>query len=238
MRREPRYLEIRRSLVQELSDGRWPVGQAIDSEQRLARRFGVAIGTLRRAVDDLVAEGVLVRRQGLGTFVNRHSRDRLLYYFFHVVPHNGPKLYPEVSLVSFARDRASREERLRLDIPDRSPVIRVRNTLSVGGRVAIVDDITIASARFKGLTEAAFRGRESTIYDLYQERFGQTVARASERLRAVAAPRDIAGLLGVEPASPLLAVRRLALGLHDDPIEWRVSHVHTRDVEYFNELVR
>lgn len=237
MRAVPRYREIRQELLALLARQHWTVGQAIDSETALALRFEVAIGTLRRAVDDLVAEGLLVRRQGKGTFVNRHSRDRLLFYFFHLAPTDASKKHPDVSLLSFQRDRARAEEAERLDIVERAPVLRLRNSLTVEGKVAAIDDITIAAERFRGLTEAIVRNRSSTVYDLYQE-YRQSVARASERLRASAASRDVAALLGIDPGTPILTIRRLALGLHDDPIEWRVSHVQTRDFEYLNELVR
>ncbi len=233
----PRYQQIRAELLRLLASQHWTVGQAIDPEHALAARFGVAIGTLRRAVDDLVTEGLLLRRQGMGTFVNRHSRDRLLFYFFHLAPVDGAKSHPEVRLLSFQRDRARPEEAERLAIPERAPVIRLRNALAIEGRVAAIDDITIASERFRGLTEAIVRNRNSTVYDLYQE-YRQSVARASERLRASAASRDIAALLGIDAGTPILDIRRLALGLHGDPIEWRISHVQTRDFEYLNELVR
>ena len=51
----------------------------------LASEFGVAIGTVRKAVDSLVADQVLVRRQGKGTFVTAHDGSRLMFYFFHIV---------------------------------------------------------------------------------------------------------------------------------------------------------
>ncbi len=233
----PRYQQIRAELLRLLATQHWKVGQAIDPEPALASRFGVAIGTLRRAVDDLVTEGLLLRRQGMGTFVNRHSRDRLLFYFFHLAPLDGAKSHPEVNLLSFSRDRARREEAERLAIDERAPVIRLRNSLAVQGRIAGIDDITIAAERFRGLSEAIVRNRSSTVYDLYQQ-YRQSVARASERLRASAATREIALLLGVDAGTPILTIRRLALGLHGDPIEWRISHVQTRDFEYLNELVR
>jgi GntR family transcriptional regulator len=233
----PRYQQIRAELLRLLASQHWKVGQAIDPEHLLAARFEVAIGTLRRAVDDLVAEGLLLRRQGMGTFVNRHSRDRLLFYFFHLAPLDGAKSHPEVRLLSFQRDRARPEEAQHLALDERAPVIRLRNALAVQDRVAAIDDITIAAERFRGLSEAIVRNRSSTVYDLYQE-YRQSVARASERVRASAAGREIAALLGVEVGTPILSIRRLALGLHGDPIEWRISHVQTRDFEYLNELVR
>jgi GntR family transcriptional regulator len=234
----PRYQEIRQELLSLLALGHWKVGATIDTESALAERFDVSIGTLRRAVDDLVADGLLLRRQGRGTFVNRHGRDRQLFYFFHVAPQDGPKQHPDVALLSFTRDRAKTEEARQLGLEDRALVIRIRNALSVRGRVAIIDDICISALRFKGLTEAAMRSRSSTVYDLYQERYGHSIARANERLRACSASKEIAQLLGVDTGTAVLQIRRLALGLHGDPIEWRVSHVQTRDFEYLNELVR
>lgn len=234
----PRYQEIRQELLSLLALGRWKVGEAIDTETALAERFDVSIGTLRRAVDDLVADGLLLRRQGRGTFVNRHGRDRQMFYFFHVTPQDGPKLHPEVALIGFVRDRAKTEEARQLGLDERAPIIRIRNALSLRGRVAIIDDICVSAQRFKGLTEASMRSRSSTVYDLYQERYGHSIARASERLRATVVSKEIAQLLRIEPGTPVLTIRRLALGLHGDPIEWRISYVQTRDFEYFNELVR
>ncbi len=238
MQAKPRYAEIRQQLVNLLSQGHWRQGMAIDSERLLAARFGVAIGTLRRAVDELVADGLLVRRQGLGTFVNGHTPDRFMFSFFHIVRRHGPKQYPEVSLISFARDRAGPEAARALGLDAAAPVFRVRNLLSIAGIPAIVDDIVISARRFKGLSEATFRSRPSTIYALYQEQFGQTIARATERLQAVSAPRDLSQLLNLPVGAPMLKIRRLALGLHGDPIEWRVSHVQTENHDYQNDLIR
>lgn len=234
----PLYRVVKRSLLNAIESGTCAPGETLPSETEIAGAMGVSIGTLRRAVDDLVADGLLLRRQGRGTFVNRHGRDRQLFYFFHIAPQDAPKEYPEVELVAFSRDRAKTEEARQLGLEERAPVIRMRNALKIRGRVAIVDEICIPAHRFKGLTEAIVRNRSATVYDLYQERYGHSVARASERLRASAAPKEIAQLFQIAVGTPVLTIRRLALGLHGDPIEWRVSHVQTRDFEYLNELVR
>ena len=94
----PLYKEIKRQLMDALTSGEWRPGQSIPSERRLSERFGISIGTLRKAIDELVAENILIRQQGRGTFVATHTRDRLLFYFFHVVPESGPKAYPEQRL--------------------------------------------------------------------------------------------------------------------------------------------
>ncbi len=233
----PLYREMRARLLRALADGRYSPGEALPAERELAGEFGISIGTLRKAVDELVSEGILIRRQGLGTFVASHDRDRLLYYFFHLVAHDaGTKTYPTVTLHAFARGRASDEEADKLRVRPEAPVFRLRNRLSLGGAPVMVDDITVDAARFAGLTRARVRDRPSTLYQLYQQAFGQTVVRTSERLRAVAAPAEIAALLELPARAPALMIRRVALSYHGEPIEWRVSHANTNSHEYFSEL--
>src|SRR6188474_3249970 len=97
----PLYEQVRQRLLEGISAGEWAPGTAIPTEGALAAAFGVAIGTIRKAVDGLVAEGLLVRRQGKGTFVTAHDTGRLLFYFFHIVPREGTKAYPDVRTVGF-----------------------------------------------------------------------------------------------------------------------------------------
>src|SRR3954470_17908336 len=102
----PLYEEVRLRLTESISAGRWGPGEALPAERELAAAFGVAIGTVRKAVDSLVAERALVRRQGKGTFVTEHDGSRLLFHFFHIVARDGQKMHPDVSTVDFRRDRA------------------------------------------------------------------------------------------------------------------------------------
>ena len=232
----PLYREVKRQMMEALSGGEWKPGDAIPAERRLAERYGVSIGTVRRAIDELVAENILIRQQGRGTFVASHNRDRLLFYFFHVVPQDGAKEYPVVRLLGFIRAKADQLASDKLGVAVGDPVFRIRNLLSLSGDPVIVDDITLAAARFPRLTERAFRDRPSTIYNLYQEAFGVSVVRTAESLRATLAEGDIALLLRVAQGAPLLQIRRVALTYGDVPVELRVSLVDTRRHEYWSEL--
>lgn len=232
----PLYKDIKRQLMRSLTDGDWKPGEAIPAERRLAERFGSSIGTVRKAIDELVAENILIRQQGRGTFVASHTRDRLLFYFFHIVSESGPKAYPKVEFVSFARGKADKVEAEKLQIGVGDAVFRMRNRLSLDGTPIMLDDITVAAARFPGLTEALFRDRPSTIYHLYQEAFGVSVVRTSERLRAAVANAERAALLEIQPADPLLQIRRVAFAYNDDPVEYRVSLVNTAEHEYWAEI--
>jgi len=230
----PLYEEVRAHLTEGIAEGRWKAGEAIPSEAELARHFGVAIGTIRKAVDSLVAQGALVRRQGKGTFVGAHDGRRLMFHFFHIVGADGSKAYPEVRTVSFERSRADAAEAAALAVPRDERVIRIRNLLSLGGSPVIVDDLTLPAALFPGLTERIFAARDNTIYHLFQSRYGINVLRTDERLRAVLAAGSAASLLGIAPGSPLLEIRRVALTFRDRPVELRVSLVNTASHAYHN----
>jgi GntR family transcriptional regulator len=230
----PLYEEVRAHLTEGIAAGRWKAGEAIPSESELAAHFGVAIGTIRKAVDNLVAQGALVRRQGKGTFVTAHDGRRLMFHFFHIVGADGSKAYPEVRTVSFERGRADAAEAGALAIARDERVVRIRNLLSLGGGPVIVDDLTLPAALFPGLTERIFAARDNTIYHLFQSRYGINVLRTDERLRAVLAGGAAAALLGVAAGSPLLEIRRVALTFRDRPVELRVSLVNTAAHAYHN----
>jgi GntR family transcriptional regulator len=232
------YQEVKQKITEDLVRGRYPMGQALPAERDLSKELDVSIGTLRKAVDELVAEGIVVRRQGRGTYVAEHDLKRLLYYFFHVVKHDvEKKVYPKVELVSLNSVIANKEEAAKLQIKEGSPVWRITNRLSLEGRCVMIDQITLDKKRFKNLTRTDFINRKGSIYQMYQAQYDQTVVRSSERLRAGLAGKQHAEWLGLTPESPVLIIRRVALGLQDDPIEWRISTLNTNNHEYFSELV-
>jgi len=232
----PLYKDVKRRLTDALTRGDWKPGAAIPAERRLSERFRISVGTVRKAIDELVAENILIRQQGRGTFVASHNREREVFYFLHVVPQHGPKQYPEVQLQAFARGKADRMTAEALAIEPGDAVIRIRNVLRLDGVPVIVDDIALPALRFAGLTERQFGERRSTIYNLYQEAFGISVVKTRERVRATPADDASAALLAVTPATPLLQIRRVALTYRDAPVEHRVSLVNTERHEYWAEI--
>lgn len=234
----PLYKEVMQQLTHDLARGEWRPGEALPSESRLAERFQVSIGTLRKAIDALVAQRAVVRRQGRGTFVATHNASRLMFHFFHIVPREGTPELPLTRTLAFERGRAPEAQARKLGIAAGEAVLRIRNLLVLGDRPVVLDDLVLPQARFPGLTRRLFTGRESTIYQLYQERYGIHVLRTSERLRATQADADAARLLGVKKGAPLLEINRIALTYHDAPVELRRSLVDTEAHEYFSDLGR
>jgi GntR family transcriptional regulator len=232
----PLYRQAKRALLGAVECGRCPPGSALPSETALAAALGISIGTLRHAVDELVAERILMRRQGRGTFVATHTTDRFVFQFFHVERSDGRREAPRVELLAFERTRLDDEAADALGRRAGDAAILVENRLSLQGRPVVHDRLTLPSALFRGLTEKRLRERPSTLYHLYQTEFGITVVRASERVRALPADRASARVLGVAPGTPVLQVRRTARALNEKPVEYRVSTLNTSQHDYVSLL--
>ncbi|GAB3406401.1 GntR family transcriptional regulator [Massilia agilis] len=229
----PLYREVKHKLMESLRDGEWKAGDMIPAEKRLCERYGVSVGTLRKAVDELTAENILIRHQGRGTFVASHSQDRYMFGFFHICPKTGQKEYPKVEFISLSREKADADSARRLGIGKGSKVLRIVNRLSLSGRPVIVDQIVLPERFFPGLTEFQLRERRTTLYQLYQDSFGVAVLRTEERLDAEGANAEVAELLSLDQGTPLLHIVRRALSFRDEVVELRHSWVLTTDHEYF-----
>ncbi len=234
----PLYRRAKLALLQAIESGRYPAGGALPSESELSAALGVSVGTLRHAVDELVAEHILVRRQGRGTFVALHTADRTLFGFFHVERSDGLREIPQLELLSFERTRIDDEAAHALGLAPGDPAFAIENRLKLQQRAVIHDHLVLPALLFKGLTEKRFRDRPSTIYHLYQTEFGITVTQAHERARAVAADRAAARVLGVAAGTPVMQVRRTALTFGDRPVEYRISTINTAHHDYVQLLTR
>jgi GntR family transcriptional regulator len=229
----PLYREVKHKLMESLRDGEWKAGDMIPAEKRLCERFGVSVGTLRKAVDELTAENILIRHQGRGTFVASHSQDRYMFGFFHICSKDGRKEYPQVEFIRLAREKADGDSARRLNVAKGAKVVRIINRLSLRGRPVIIDDITLPERFFAGMTEEQVRERRTTLYQLYQDSFGVAVLRTEERLEACGAKPEGAELLGLEEGTPLLHIVRRAMTFRDEVVELRHSYVVTDDYEYY-----
>jgi len=232
----PLYRQIKDFLIRSLEQGEWGPGDAIPSEGELAARFNVSQGTVRKAIDEMAAENMLVRRQGKGTFVATHDDPRSFYRFLRLVPDSG-KAMPTVSDPFYCDTVASTPEvagALGLKVGER--VVHVKRLLRFDGEPVVFDEIFLVADLFDGLTLERLRGGERSLYSLFESDFGVRMINAEEHLRAVAADVQSAGLLGVEPGDPLLLVERTAYTYGNKPVEWRRGLYCTRQHYYRNDL--
>lgn len=232
----PLYRQVKQQLTDALREGRWKHGQRIASEPVLARRHGVSVGTIRKAVGELVAENILVREQGRGTFVRSHSRDYMLNVFFRIVGRDGSKALPAVQLLAMKRTRADQATARQLRLKPRAPVIDVETLHELGGRPVILDRMRVSAQMFPQLDAQSFSRREGTVYGYFQDRFGITVVRAEEFITPVLADARSAALLQVPVGEPLLRIERVSYTYKDVPVDARERLVSCAAHGYLSTL--
>lgn len=232
----PLYRQIKSLMLQALDSGEWRPGEAIPSETELAVRFGVSQGTVRKAIDEMAAENLLLRRQGKGTFVASHDDPRAFFRFLRLEANSG-EVQPTRSVpLECWRAKAGPEAARVLGIQLADPIIVVRRLLEFGAKPVVVDEIYLPGDAFPGLTLELLQEWQGSLYSLFESHFGVRMVRAEERLRAVAADRSSAELLRVAEGSPLLSVERVSFSYGDRPMEWRRGLYSTAEHSYFNEL--
>ncbi|HET9823656.1 MAG TPA: GntR family transcriptional regulator [Burkholderiaceae bacterium] len=234
----PLYRQIADLIVRNLEQGEWRPGEAIPSELELAARFRVSQGTVRKAIDELAAAHLLVRRQGKGTYVATHAEERTQFRFLRLAPDlpGDAEERPVRRFIDCRRMRPSGEVARALDIPTSQAVFHVQRLLDFGGRPVVLDDLWLPAALFKGLSAERLSAWPGPLYGLFESEFGVRMIRADEQIRAVAADDVAARWLEVPPGSPLLSVSRVSYTYGDRPVELRRGLYHTRDHHYRNSL--
>ena len=231
----PLYRQITQLIITSLQAGEWKAGDAIPSEQDLAGRFGVSQGTVRKAIDEMAAENLLVRRQGKGTYVATHAEQKVQYRFLRLMADEGPVAL-ERQLLDCKRQRAPAAIARRLQMRAGEPMVEVRRLLHSKGQPVVLDDIWLPGDLFRGLTTELLNQHKGPFYELFETEFGVHMIRAEEKIRAVAADAETAALLELPLGAPLLSVERLSFTYGDKPVELRRGLYSTDSHFYRNVL--
>lgn len=234
----PLYRQIKTLILQGLESGEWRPGEAIPSETELALRFSVSQGTVRKAIDEMAAENLLVRRQGKGTYVASHNDadQRAKFRFLRLIPENGQLEPPQSLPLECWRAKTGQEASRILGIKLGAPITIIRRLLKFAAKPVVIDEIYLPGEVFVGLDLEMLQGYPGSFYGLLESQFGVRMIRAEERLRAVAADRTNAALLAIVEGTPLLSVERVSYTYGDRPVEWRRGLYLTAEHYYQNEL--
>jgi GntR family transcriptional regulator len=232
----PLYQQIKALLTQSLQSGEWKPGELIPSEVELAARFKVSQGTVRKAIDELAAENLVMRRQGKGTFVSTHHEERAHFRFLKLVPDKGVPHHPDNRILEVRRLRAPPEVAGLLDLKSGDAVIFIKRLMSFDGAPTILEELWLPGAIFKGLTAERLDQYKGPMYGLFESEFGTRMIRATEKIRAVGADADAAALLGVAEGTPLLCAERVSFTYGDRAVELRRGLYLTAHHHYQNEL--
>ena len=234
---QPLYLQIKALLEKSLEAGEWNPGEAIPSETVLASRYGVSQGTVRKAIDALAADNLVVRRQGKGTYVATHTEEKTsLFRFLRIRRSDGRDETPVSRLLDVRRGKATADVARLLELKPGDPVFMLRRVLEFAGAPVILDDIVLPATPFKGLTRARADAYRGSMYSFFETEFGVRMLKAQEKLRAIAADAASARILAVPPGAPLLAIERVTYTYGERPVEWRRGLCSTQNHHYLNVL--
>src|SRR5450830_1667669 len=232
----PLYQQIKALITQSLQSGEWKPGELIPSEVELAVRFKVSQGTVRKAIDELAAENLVMRRQGKGTFVSTHHEARAHFRFLRLVPDEGVPHYPESKFLEVRRVRAPADVARLMELKSGDAVIFIKRVQYFDGVPTIVEELWLPGLIFKGLTAERLVEYKGPMYGLFETEFGTRMIRASEQIRAVCADAGAAQLLTIDLGTPLLSSERVSFTYGDKPVELRRGLYLTSRHHYQNEL--
>jgi GntR family transcriptional regulator len=232
----PLYQQIKGLLVRSLQGGEWKPGEAIPSEMELAGRYKVSQGTVRKAIDELATDNLLVRRQGKGTFVATHAEAHTQYRFLRLQNDDDGAVALRRRLLDCRRLRAPADVARALALKSADSVLLIRRLLLQVEQPVVLDEIWLPAAPFKGLTAERLAAHRGPMYAYFESDYGVRMIRADEKIRAVAAAAEAAQWLAVAPGTPLLSVERLSYTYGDKPVELRRGLYETSTHHYRNAL--
>ena len=230
--RLPLYQRLSDEMLEKITSGEWPPDEAIPTEIELLKTYGVALGTVRKAVEILVSQGVLERNQGRGTFVRRPSFDASLFRFFRHLTNDGGRKIPQGKILAKALLAPSASVASALSISRKSKAIRLDRQRLIDGRVILAEEIWLPQTYFSALLDLELSEFDHLLYPFYEARCGQIVASAKETLTIESAKADVAEQLGIEAGKPVVLIERLALAYDGTPLEWRRSYGAADDFRY------
>jgi GntR family transcriptional regulator len=233
---QPLYRQAEHLLTQALMAGEWSPGGLIPSEPELALRFGVSQGTIRKAIEALRAENLLVRHQGRGTFVATHREEAAQFRFLKLRPDGRPPYGLRSQYLSCVRLKCPADIAEALVLPTHSSLLRIRRVLLEKENPLVFEEINLSAARFKGLTAERLSSYQGPLYGLLESEFGVRMVGGEERLKAVLGPPDVCAALGKKPGLPLLFVDRVTVSYDNEPIEVRRAYYLSEGYHYASKL--
>jgi len=230
--RLPLYQRLREEMLAKIASGEWSPGAPIPTEAELTRHYGVAIGTVRKAVETLVNGGLLLRSQGRGTFVRRPNFDASLARFFRQVNASGGREIPTSKILSKTLQQPSQTVKAALELNDGEQVVYMERLRMIEGRTLFHEEIWLPGTRFGVLLEVDAENFGELLYPFYEKQCGQCIASAKETLTVVAASSAMAESLSIEQGAPVVTIERTALGYDRSPLEYRLSRAAADGFRY------
>lgn len=229
----PLYKKVRDVLLDNIRSGEWIVGDALPNETNLAQRFGVSIGTIRRAITGLENDGLLKRIQGRGTFVAGFGSHVLKQKFTRLLDNQGNPVQPSYRLISTTIVCGPEDAHRALRLSNATKLLEICQEVLVEGSGVGDETSYIEADRYPGFQRLLSYGQH--LYPALAD-FGTIVVHATEVISAsCCAPGDRLSS-NLPEGSPVLSVCRTALSMDKAPIEYRISRYDASKVSYASIL--
>lgn len=233
----PIYLQLERSLRERIEAGEWPMGSRIPPERELCTRYRVSRATVREALDGLVADGLIERRQGSGSFVRSAKVEQslgALYSFTAEMLARGRR--PGLRVIEKERVAAPAAVADALGTAEGEPVYWLVRLRLVDDEPLMLERSYLPVRFCPGLIEEDLAGR--LLHDIFAERYGRPFARQRKWVEPVLVDTRSAALLGVPAGAAALRIERLTYSPADEPLELREILVRGDRCRYFIEVSR
>jgi GntR family transcriptional regulator len=231
--KHPLYLQVRDAMAERIAAGEWKPSATIPNEGDLAREFGVSPGTMRKALDLLEVERLLTRRQGRGTFVNDQSSAELAVRYSNIREDNGAHAGNEVEILDITEGIAEEAECRRLYVRAHEKVLRICRLRRRDRKPYMLEDVVIPLSLFPGLSQASAPSHRIVVL---AQQYGLLLGKGEERITIGSASLEVASILEVKAAVPLLVLDRVVHTLAGQPVEWRVGQCHIAGMHYLAEF--
>ena len=231
----PLYQQVKELMIQRVLAGDWKPGELLPSEMKLAVEYHVSQGTARKALEEMVADHLVVRHQGKGTFVTARASGSPVH-FFSIVNRDGQRVVPgPPNAFDWSECAPNERERRDLNLKPVDRVYRIFRVRPVDGVPALIERISVQCSRFPGLPEMMRSADRMNTYVIMEREFGILVVRAREWVEAIPASEVDVAELGVSRGSPILAMTRVSLALDGTPVETRRVRFSSEKFRYFND---
>ncbi|MAE03980.1 MAG: GntR family transcriptional regulator [Porticoccaceae bacterium] len=231
---QPLYKQVYDLLTTRLVEGYWKPSQLLPSEMVLAEELGVSQGTVRKALNQMVAEKMLQRQQGKGTFVAEHTQESDLFRFFRLREPHGEILIPETVVLGSSRRTVSEDEAKKLSLDANALVVELTRVRSIHNKPAIIEKVIQPLSVFPDIDKNT--DLPNALYILYQEKYGITVMSVNDEIRAVEIPDAYAQHLDLAKGSPVLMIERSSVNIDGRVVELSTAYCSSENFVYSVQL--
>lgn len=221
----PKYVQISELLIRDIQAGRLVEGERLPPERDMAAGLGISVGTLRKALDELTAQGLLERVQGSGNYVRAKPDAKSVYAFFRVELLQGGGL-PTAELLSV--DTLVKPDGFpRFGHSDRGH--RIRRLRRLNGIPAVLEEIWLDASHCEAIDAVALR---ESLYLYYRESLGLWITRAEDRLDLSPVPDWAPGAFGLSRGTPSMRATRISYGQDGQSAEASWNWINTDVATY------